>query len=147
MSSINVQNEKSLYWIGTRESEILHTNNLFKGSITIFGSNNNSNYAFDSSNSWRFDYNQDNDALIDFVNESAEKIIKSDPTAKFMFYLSEEINEYSDLVRQHTICKNDYELLKLLGDKIYCKLWLKNDVNELPYITMTGKELKSSNLF
>lgn len=146
MTSINVQNEKSLYWIGTRESEILHTNTLFKGSITIFGSNNNLNYAFDSSNSWRFDYNQDNDALIDFVNESAEKIIKSDPTAKFMFYLSEEINEYSDLVQQHTICKNDYELLKLLGDKIYCKLWLKNDVNELPYITMTGKELKSSNL-
>lgn len=146
MNSTNAQDEESLYWIGTRESEILQTNNLFKGSITIFGSNSNSNYAFDSSNLWRFDYNRDNDAWIDFVNESAEKILKCDPTAIFMFYLSEEVYEYNDLVQKHTICQNDYELLKLLGDKIYCKLWLKNDVNELPYITMTGKELKSSNL-
>lgn len=146
MKLTNIQNQRSLYWIGIRESEILHTNNFFKGSITIFGSNSNSNYAFDSTTSWRFDYNLDNEKLIVFVNKVATNILKNDSTAKFMFYLPEEMYEYNYEVQKNTICQNECELLNLLGNKIYCKLWLNNSINELPYITMTGKELLNSNL-
>ena len=87
----NIQNKHSLYWIGTRESEILNTGNIFKGSITIFGSNINSNYSFDKTYSWRFNYNFDNDKFIEFVNNTAYTILNHDPTAKFMFYLPDEI--------------------------------------------------------
>lgn len=146
MNLANIQNQHSLYWIGIRESEILQTDGFFKGSITIFGSNGNSNYAFDSTTSWRFDYNHDNEKLIDFVNETVSKILKNDPEAKFIFYLSEEMYEYNYEVQKNTICQNEYELLKLLGNKIYCKLWLNDSINELPYVTMTGKELLNSNL-
>ena len=86
---MNIQKQYSLYWIGIRESEIMQTGMFFKGSITIFGSNNNSNYAFDSTNSWRFDYNQDNEEIIQFINETAIKILEQDPTAKFMLYFPE----------------------------------------------------------
>lgn len=146
MSSINNHTQQSLYWIGIRETEILQTNNLFKGSITIFGSNNDLNYAFDATNSWRYDYNRDNEAFTKFVNESAEKILQKDSSAKFMFYLPEEMCEYNCSVQQNTICQNAPDLLRLLGNKIYCKLWFANSINELPYITMTGKELLKSNL-
>lgn len=143
---MNIQKQYSLYWIGIRESEIMQTGMFFKGSITIFGSNNNSNYAFDSTNSWRFDYNQDNEEIIQFINETAIKILEQDPTAKFMLYFPEEIDAYNSEVKKNTVCQNEMELLKLLENKIYCKLWLNNSINELPYITMTGKELSKSNL-
>lgn len=146
MELMNIQNETSLYWIGIRESEILQTGDFFKGSITIFGSNSNTNYAFDNTNLWRFNYNLENEKLIDFVNKTAATILKNEPKAKFMFYLPDEMYEYNYEVQSHTICQNEYELLELLGNKIYCKLWLNDTISVLPYITMTGKEIFNSNL-
>lgn len=146
MHSKNNQNTISLYWIGTRESEIYQTGDFFKGSITIFGSNKNTNYAFDKTYSWRFNYNLDNMELIKFINKTASKILTEDPFAKFMFYLPDEIYDYSEEIQNNCICQNEFELLNLLGNKIYCKLWLNNSLNELPFVTMTGKELLGSNL-
>lgn len=141
-----VQTKISLYWIGTRESEIVDTENFFKGSITIFGSNKNSNYSFDKTYCWRFNYNFDNDKFIEFVNNTACMILNHDSSAKFMFCLPDEVQEYCDEIQKNCICQNEMDLLELLGNKIYCKLWLNNSIQELPYITMTGKELLTSNL-
>lgn len=143
---MNFKKVDSLYWIGTRESEIYHTGDFFKGSITIFGSNKNNNYAFDKTYSWRFNYNLDNLELVKFINITASKILVEDPNAKFMFYFPEEMNEYCEKIKKNTVCQNAFELLNLLEDKIYCKLWLGKSVNLLPFITMTGKELFNSNL-
>lgn len=47
-----MRNLRNIYWIGTRESEIYNTGDLFEGSITVFGSNEHSNYSFDKEYMW-----------------------------------------------------------------------------------------------
>ena len=95
-----------------RETEIFQTGDFFKGSITIFGSNKNRNYAFEHTNSCRFNYNLDNENLIEFVNKAAAKILLEDPTAKFMFYLQNEISDYSYEVQKNSIPPKIYGICK-----------------------------------
>ena len=68
-------NNHSLYWIGIRESELEDTGSLFEGSITIFGSGKDNNYAFDKEYQFRYDYNEDIELLNVFINQKAEEIV------------------------------------------------------------------------
>lgn len=68
---------KDLFWIGIQESEIENTYNLFEGSITIFGSNSNNNFAFEKKYNKRYDYNQDSELWNEFVNSTVKYILKS----------------------------------------------------------------------
>lgn len=141
-----MRNLRNIYWIGTRESEIYNTGDLFEGSITVFGSNEHSNYSFDKEYMWRFNYNEDNIMFTEFVNNTAKRILTLNPSAKFMLYFPNEASEYSDEIQDNSVCQNPIELLDLLENKIYSKLWIKSTAKIIPFITMTGAELKHKNL-
>lgn len=141
-----MRNLQNIYWIGTRESEIYNTGDLFEGSITVFGSNKHSNYSFDKEYMWRFNYNEDNIMFTEFVKNTAKRILTLNPSAKFMLYFPNEASEYGDEIQVNSVCQNPIELLDLLENKIYSKLWIKNTAKIIPFITMTGAELKNKNL-
>ncbi len=134
-------NSHDLYWVGIRESELADTNNLFSGSITIFGTGKGNNYSFDKEYNLRFDYNQDNDLWIDFVNKKANMILEKNPEAKFLLYYFSELEMYEENLQKHLIATNALSLITLLDNKLNTREWLKDSVTVPPYATYTGNEV------
>lgn len=133
--------ENHLYWIGCRETEIKDTDNLFSGSITIFGSGKGGNHAYDSTYHLRYDYNQDNNAWNNFVSCRVSEIIRKYPDSQFMLYYPDEISLYGEELQDKAVCQNNKELLNLLEDKHQTRSWLSSCVPILPYLTRLGDEI------
>lgn len=135
-----------LYWVGIRESEIIDTNHIFSGSITIFGTGKGSNYAYEKEYKERFDYNQDNDSWISFVNQKAAIIIDNNPSAVFLLYYFPELGIYDKKLQQHLTALNDPDLITLLDNKLNTREWLKDSVTLPPYAVYKGKNISYEQL-
>lgn len=130
-----------LFWIGIQESEIENTFDLFRGSITIFGSNQNGNYALDKCYNTRFDYNEDIDEWFEFVNLTAEKIIERYPDAHFVLYYPMDAIHYSELVTSRLVGYIDTQKLDLWDSKFKCREWLGNEIPVLPNEVCYGQRI------
>lgn len=137
------KNNNYIFWIGIQESEIKHTNEIFKGSITIFGSGKNGNYAFDKKYGIRYDYNIDNDLWIAFVNAAACEIIQLYPDCKFMMYYPMDAVFYDRSVTDRIIGTNDPVFLDLWDNKFKCREWLGNDVPVVSTEVCYGENIES----
>lgn len=135
-----------LYWIGIRESEIAEVRGPFAGSITIFGSGQNGNHAFEREYGIRYDYNQDNEAWYRFVERSALRAIERDPDCRFMLYDADEAEQYGTAVAARTVCQNPVSLLQLLSNKLRTRQWLSEYVPILPYQIRCGAEIRYPDL-
>ncbi len=135
-----------LYWIGIRESELEDTDALFEGSITIFGSGKNQNYAFDKEYCFRYDYNEDIDLLNVFINEKAEMLLELNPDIRFMLYYPIDIAILSPKVSAKTLYVNDLKIIEFLDDKIKTRLWLSEMVPLPPFTLMEGKDIDCEHL-
>lgn len=138
--------EYSLYWIGIRESEINGTRDLFSGSITIFGSGQHGNHAFEREFKLRYDYNKENDAWYHFVARKASELIKNDPNCRFLLYDADETELYGPGVASRTVCQNPSSLLRLLSNKFQTRQWLSEYVPILPYQMRCGSEISCTEL-
>lgn len=132
---------KQLIWIGIQESEIENTSDLFMGSITIFGSNQNGNYALDKCYNTRFDYNEDIDEWFEFVNLTAEKIIERYPDAHFVLYYPMDAIHYSESVTSRLVGYIDTQKLDLWDSKFKCREWLGNEIPVLPNEVCYGQRI------
>ena len=132
-----------IFWIGIQESEISYTSNIFLGSITIFGTGKNGNYSFDKEYNLRYNYNLDNDLWIDFVNSSANKIIKKYPDCSFLLYYPMDATLYDQSVTSRLISINDIVKLDMWDNKLKCREWLGNDIPVVPCEICYGKEIFS----
>ena len=132
---------KQLFWIGIQESEIENTSNLFMGSITLFGTNQNGNYALDKYCKTRFDYNDDIEAWYDFVNLTAEKIIIKYPYARFLLYYPMDAVNFSKSITSRLVGYLDSEKLDLWDSKFKCREWLGNEVPVLPNEVCYGQRV------
>lgn len=135
-----------LYWIGIRESEICEACNLFAGSITIFGTGQNGNLAFERESMLRYDYNQDNDAWYQFVACKASEFVKDDPDCRFLLYDPDEAELYGTEVASRIVCQNPVSLLQLLSNKFQTRQWLSGSVPVLPYQMLYGTEISFDSL-
>ena len=135
-----------LYWIGIRESELECTQRLFAGSITIFGTGQRRNRAFEREYGIRFDYNRDNSLWNQFVLDQASKIIQEDPNCQFILYDAIESCLYGSIIERHAICQNPFPLLELLSNKIQTRQWLSDQIPILPYWIGRGSEISRENL-
>lgn len=133
--------QKPLYWIGIRESEIEDIRQMFAGSITIFGSGQNGNCAFERETGLRYDYNQDNKSWYSFVKCNALNIIQAAPDCCFMLYDTDEAEQYGLEVSSRTVCRNPESLLQLLSDKFRTRQWLSEYVPILPYQMQSGSKV------
>lgn len=133
--------DKNLFWIGIQESEIENTSDLFMGSITIFGTNQKENYALDKYFKTRFDYSDDIDIWFEFVNLTAEKIIKRYPNAHFVLYYPMDAINFSELVRSRLVGYIDAQKLDLWDSKFKCREWLGNEIPVLPNEVCYGQRV------
>ena len=132
---------KHLFWIGIQESEIANTADLFEGSITIFGTNRNGNYALDKCHKTRFDYNYDITIWFEFVNQTVERIIGKCPSACFVLYYPMDATQYSETVVTHLVGYLGARKLDLWDSKFKCREWLGNDVPVLPNEVCYGQRI------
>ena len=130
--------QKHLYWIGVRESEIMCVDQLFSGSISVFGSNSQNNFSFDKEFSWRFDCNIDHVEWLEYINSKVAEIAERDPECQFMLYYPADYPYYTEAVKERVLYLNDMDIITLLENKIESKLWLGNYVPILPYSLESG---------
>jgi len=136
----------NLYWIGIRKSDLIFTENLFNGSITIFGDGLNGNIALCKKLTRRIDHNDNFNLIKDFYNYEALKIINSNKNAKFMFYNPLVAYTLDKEITERTLCLNSSNLLNMLENKQSCKAWLNNIVKSLDSAQLLGNEISMSKL-
>jgi len=135
----------NIYWVGPRQSDIEDTGNLFKGSVTIFGNNKNGNISY-CTNRNRINHNVENIDCDLFFIRTLEKLCKEDDSVRFLFYKPMAAYQYGDLIIEHTLCLNPYELLDMLSDKGRSRYILKDIVKSVPYVTLRGSECSYTNI-
>ena len=138
-------NMNKLYWVGTRQSDIDDIEELFQGSVTIFGSNTNGNFAYCTKES-RINHNIDNPDCDLFFDRTLHALCEEDPGVRFIFYNPIKAYQYDDTIRKHTLCLNDYDLIDALSDKKRSRFLLKDIVNTVPFIVLSGAECSYNNL-
>lgn len=107
----------NIYWVGSRESDISHSSNLFCGSITLFGSRERS---LTVQKNLRIDNNCASAERDKFILENIADVAANDRNAQFCFYdpvWAYEI-EGLEMYRDRFICLNSREIYERLGDKI-----------------------------
>lgn len=137
---------ENIYWIGIRESDLLAIDHIYNGSITFFGSAENNNICLFKSSTIRKNHNSDLPILGEFYRKEMQRILNKDPEAKFMFYNPIIAYSLEENLRQHVICLNAQHILKILDDKMLCKLWLKKSVKLLESVHMFKQEISLAQL-
>ena len=74
----------SIYWIGPRESDIESSRKLFKGSVTIYGSNSCGNHSYCGKYD-RVNHNIENNNIDVFIQDEISKILENEQEAHFLF--------------------------------------------------------------
>lgn len=128
---------KKIY-IGPKE-ETIKNNNFFDYSITLFGSNKNSNISYESFLTFEY-WNPDNN--LKEITIYNRELINSNFTGELMAhdpYLIAKCNIPSGL---KLVCLNDLSLLKTLNNKFEVRKLFSNDVPMLKYYNVKGKDFK-----
>ena len=78
--------QNKIVWIGTKESDILHTNKFFYKSITACGSGKSGNFPFSVAPNIRINYNVDNPEYTEYLLKNMRCILENEPMTRFMYY-------------------------------------------------------------
>lgn len=135
-----------VYWIGIRKSDLLSLDGLYNGSATFFGDGKNGNISLSQIGISRINHNIDSAVFKEFYEMAMQQILDEDKNAKFMFYNPIFAYCLAEKFRKHIICLNNLDILKILNDKILCKLWLKDDIQILESVQMFGSEISLEHL-
>lgn len=120
-------------WIGPRESDIQDCKELFSGSITIFGSNEENNISYCKSRNIRIDHNIPDIVENDFWISNIKMFMEKYSDVKLVYYNSEFSKCLSSELSKCVINKNDSYLLDLLSDKASTRIAMSNYVDVVPF--------------
>lgn len=135
-----------IYWMGIRKSDLLSVDSLYQGSITFFGDEKDGNICLFNEGITRKNHNIELEIFKEFYQKSILQVLHENPDAKFMFYNPILAYSLEGDLREKVICLNKLDVLKVINDKMLCKLWLRNTVQLIENIQMFGNELSLSNL-
>ena len=107
----------SIYWIGPRESDISFTNNIFNGSITIYGSNKENNFSYCNNDVVRINHNSVNKEVTKYILAKELELLKKDDSCRFMFYNPNIINDLPEIIKDRSVYINDFKLMDELNRK------------------------------
>lgn len=109
--------------IGPREQDFEYTNNLFSGSITLYGHNLDNNVSYCGNRKVRINHNVPTQDQSDFIVEEMNRKIEEDPTIRFMSYDPNLAYDCGDKIIKHTVCLNPKPLMDKLNHKILFRQW------------------------
>lgn len=130
------------YYLGLKEDAIKNSN-FFEKSITIKGSNEKGNIAYNEINKTVLDYNDLNNfkLISEFYSSHIENVRKSKKDVKFMFYNQESVKDLTCSIEDDLVCVNDLSLLAKLNNKNECKKLLRKAINIVEYKVLKGKDI------
>jgi len=111
---------KKIYWIGSRESDIINES-FFFGSITRFGSDNENNYSF-CNNKFTDDYQT-------FIRLRTNEIVASDSNSYFIFANEMLAYQCGKDVYSKALCLNKLSAIEALSNKIFVRNYMSNVIN------------------
>lgn len=117
---------KRIIAIGPRERDFAYTNNLFCGSITLYGSNKGKNISYSGSHQYRINHNIFSKDQEEFVENEMLKKIEEDSNVQFMSYDPNQAYSCDERIVQRTLCLNDKSLMDILDHKISFRNWAKD---------------------
>lgn len=133
-------------WLGIRESDIAHTNNLFYSSVTIFGAGTGKNISMERETGRRIYHNGDCPGYEDFFQAACQLIREKNPNVRFIQYDAMDFACFPAELQERFVYQNEYELLRRLNQKILVKQQLSGRVPILPYQLLPVKECSPENL-
>lgn len=127
------------YWVGSRESDILHTSNLFSGSITLYGFGARS---LTVQRGARIDNNAASRLRDEFILKNIAEVAASDPDARFYFYDPSWAYEIEGLeaYRDRFVCVNSAPIYQTYNNKISFHDRMKDKVPMLHKAALTKGE-------
>ena len=132
-------------WIGKYESEVADKN-LFLHTITIYGSNKDSNFSFlEERGEKLLSY----DDFINFIIDKINKIIINKTNCKFYFYNEKwgyDILQMMPDLRKFLVLKNEKSFLDFLNKKIYSRCCFSNNVCFPPFFFLNKIDCKYQEL-
>lgn len=132
--------------IGPREQDFEYTNDLFCGSITLYGSNMGKNISYSGSRQYRINHNVFSKDQEEFVENEMLKKIEEDSNVQFMSYDPNLAYDCDERIIQRTLCLNDKKLMDILDHKISFRNWA-NDVCRVHHSELLyGRECTYSKL-
>ncbi|MBQ8209219.1 MAG: ATP-grasp domain-containing protein [Clostridia bacterium] len=132
--------KREYVWLGVRESDICHTNNLFTKSITVLGSGQNGNLSMEQHLNKRINHNGLCEGYESFFQESMHNILSENPNSIFIHYDSADGENFSRELKDKIYYSNNPKIVDFLNNKITSKIWAENYIKVLPF-----KVLSSSN--
>lgn len=114
---------KGLFWVGPRESDIASTNDLFEGSITLFGVNSPHNVSYSEEIKMRVNHNIVTQDQVDFINEKLYQLMESRGDVVFMSYNPNQVFACGEDVIKRTVCLNSQVIMKFIDEKISFRRW------------------------
>lgn len=138
--------EQKLIWLGTRQSDIADTNQIFDGSITIFGSGEDGNYSMERDLHRRIDHNGECVGYKAFVQRAMRNVLTIMPDARFLQYAPLDGIDFEEELQNQFCYQNDYALMEFLEHKIELKQWAAKYISVLPYQMIFGRVCSLSNL-
>lgn len=137
----------SLYWVGSRESDIKYTSDLFSGAIVLYGDRNNP-YSFNGQLHTRIDNNIISSDHVAFISSNMQEIINGDPDAQFYFYDPSWIYSIEGLetFADRCICVNAPELYQVLNNKQKFHSLVDGIVSILPGKILFGRDCQYTNI-
>lgn len=125
-------------WTGARESDIKFTGDFFQGSITLYGEGKDKNRSFCSIKDYRINHNHITEEQTEFMIANEMKMIENDSSIQFVAYNPNLVHKYNEIIRQHTVCLNDEDLMCFLDSKINFRKFASNFVPVLHSELMFG---------
>lgn len=128
---------KKFFWVGARESDILNET-VFFGSITLFGTGTNNNYAYPKA---REEHTPSD--YYNFIKETIYFILKKyNNDCLFLFSNPKTAYLMPDDIQEKIICLNEYVKTMALNDKFFQRQYLSKICNTPPSIILNGNLIK-----
>lgn len=134
----------NLYWIGPRESDIALIKNIFKESITLYGSNSNGNHSFCKEKGIQINHNMHYSDVDDFIESKLQHVMRQDVNALFLFYDQSKALTLSKEIIQHTVGLKSQSIFNTFSDKLRSRSILQNTVDIIPFISANYSSINYS---
>lgn len=135
--------QNKIVWIGTKESDIFHTNKFFNSSITACGSGKNGNYSFSVANNIRINYNVDNPEYTQYLLKNMKRTIVDDPMVQFMYYNPYYAHLLDSSLASHVCCLNPKPIMNLLRSKCEMRIFASKCISIVPFERILGREINT----
>lgn len=112
--------------IGPREQDFAYTNGFFSESITLYGTNSETNVSYSGTYKHRINHNVFSMEQGEFVEKKMLEAINVDPGVRFMSYDPNQAYDCDKKIVERTLCLNAKELMDKLNYKVSFREWAED---------------------